>query len=82
MSIHKKEPRVQKYQRRLKLLEDERDPVQQVAEDITDYILPRRGKYLNRGESARFEQRNSAIIDGTATRALRVLAAGMQGGLT
>lgn len=51
--------------------------------EITDYILPRRGKYLDIGQSAEGgEKRHGLILDGTATRALRMMAAGIQGGLT
>lgn len=51
--------------------------------EITDYVLPRRGKYLDAGQTAEGgEKRHSKIYDGTATRALRMMAAGIQGGLT
>lgn len=72
-----------KYLDRLKALEDEQSEWIPHMQDITDYILPRKGKYLARGQKIREgEVKNEKIIDGTATRALRVLSAGMQGGLT
>ena len=50
--------------------------------DVKDYILPRRGFFLDRqgkpNEKVKFSDK---IIDGTATRANRTLGAGMQGGL-
>jgi hypothetical protein len=52
-------------------------------EDIADYILPRRGNFVNRGkpyESSNVK-RADAIINDTGTRANRILASGMQGGL-
>ena len=49
--------------------------------EISDYLLPRRGRYLmtdrNKGD-----KRNTKIIDNTGTRALRTLAAGMMAGIT
>lgn len=50
-------------------------------QDISDHILPRSGRFFisdrNRGT-----KRHNAIYDSTATRALRVLAAGMMSGMT
>lgn len=52
-------------------------------QEISDYILPRRGKYLDRGDSAEGgEKRHTKIIDGTATRSIRLGAAGIHGSLT
>lgn len=49
--------------------------------DISDYLLPRAGRYfvsdVNRGD-----KRHNAIYDNTGTTALRVLAAGMMAGMT
>jgi hypothetical protein len=52
--------------------------------DVRDYILPRRGKFIDDAtDSAQGgEKRHDMIIDGTATKAIRTLAAGMHGGLT
>lgn len=52
--------------------------------DITEYLLPRKGRYLNVDENKPNDgqKRNESIIDGTGGRALRILAAGMQSGLT
>jgi hypothetical protein len=72
-----------KYLDRLKALEDEQTEWIPHMQDITNYILPRKGKYLARGQKIKEgEVKNQKIVDGTATRALRVLSAGMQGGLT
>jgi len=68
---------------RLKALEEERDTWIPHWQEITDYVLPRKGEYLTSGSIPNIgKKKHSKIIDGTATRALRVLAAGMQGGLT
>lgn len=49
--------------------------------EISDYLLPRSGRFLvddrNRGD-----KRHNNIYDSTGTRALRVLAAGMMAGMT
>ncbi len=50
-------------------------------QEISDYILPRSGRFFisdrNRGE-----KRHNNIYDNTGTLALRILAAGMMGGMT
>ncbi len=52
-------------------------------QDIAEYVLPRKGRFGGTAASdAGGERRGGRIIDATATRAVRVLAAGMQGGLT
>ena len=51
--------------------------------DIRDYVLPRRGKFIDLGQSAEGgETRHGKILDGTASRALRFGAAGIHGNLT
>ena len=49
--------------------------------DITDYIMPRRGRFTTI-DNNRGEKRNDRIIDSTATMALRTLRSGMMGGIT
>ncbi|MDA8230453.1 MAG: portal protein [Magnetospirillum sp.] len=51
--------------------------------ELSDYILPRRGRFLitpNPGD--RGDPRNQKIIDSTATLAARTLASGMMSGIT
>lgn len=49
--------------------------------DITDYILPRKGRYD--GDQVNKPKTSAKTrVDSTATKSLRVLASGMQGGLT
>jgi hypothetical protein len=64
---------------RLGALEQERSSWISHAKDISDNLLPRAGRYFvedrNRGE-----KRHNNIYDSTATRALRVLGAGLMGG--
>ena len=51
--------------------------------DIRDYVLPHRGKFLDEKDSFEGgENRHDKIIDGEATQAIRLLSAGMHGGLT
>lgn len=52
-------------------------------ENISDYILPRRGNFVDRGKPYTSQNVNRAdyIINNTATRANRILGSGMQGGL-
>lgn len=49
--------------------------------EISDYLLPRSGRYFaqNRNNG---EKRHNEINDSTGTRALRILAAGMMSGMT
>ncbi len=62
-------------------LERERGSWMAHWQEISEYLLPRSGRYFvsdrNRGN-----KRHNNIYDNTATRALRVLAAGMMAGMT
>lgn len=49
--------------------------------EISDYILPRSGRYFEQDRN-RGEKKHNNIYDSTGTRALRVLAAGMMSGMT
>lgn len=70
-----------RYTSRLQTLRQERSSWELHWQEISDYILPRRGVYSgSRPNDGR--ARGGKIIDSTATRALRILAAGLQGGLT
>ncbi|WP_320169515.1 portal protein [Maridesulfovibrio sp.] len=70
-----------RYTARLLSLRQERSSWEPHWQEISDYILPRRGVYSGqRPNDGRVK--GGRIIDSTATRALRILAAGLQGGLT
>ena len=62
-------------------LKSERSSWQTHWQEISDYLLPRSGRFYvtdrNRGE-----RRHNNIYDSTGTRSLRVLAAGMMAGMT
>lgn len=49
--------------------------------EISDYLLPRSGRYFVQDRD-RGQRRHNQIYDSTGTRALRVLAAGMMAGMT
>jgi len=52
-------------------------------QEIIDYLLPARGRFMSKGEKPnRGDKRMAKIVDSLGTRAMRMLAAGMQGGLT
>lgn len=50
-------------------------------EEISKYLLPRSGRFFTQDRN-RGERKHNAIYDNTATRALRVLGAGMMSGAT
>ncbi len=52
--------------------------------DVTRYLLPRRGMYLDDGapNQQSMKARQQYTLDDTGTRAIRTLGAGMQGGLS
>ena len=67
---------------RYKKLEDERHSWVNHYREISDYILPRRGRYLLEDQSSKGRKRNTKIVDNSAGHALRTLSAGMMSGLT
>lgn len=73
----------QRYTQRWGHLDIEFQPWLDLYRDITDYILPRRGYYENRdGTPTSKAKWGGRIINDAASRANRVLGAGMQGGLS
>ena len=75
---------LQDLQQRLRLLEDERSKTWDAHwQELVEYLMPRRGRFIGKGQKPNEgEKRHDKIIDSTATQSLRMLAAGMQGGLT
>lgn len=73
-----------KYSARLKFLENDRLPTLAMMKDVSLYILPRRGLYTSDGikPHEKVAEKYKNILNSTATRGLRLLASGMQGGLT
>lgn len=68
--------------RRYMHLENDRSSWRSHWMEISDYISPRRGKYLIENQNTRGRKRNSKIIDSTGTQAARTMAAGMMSGMT
>ena len=75
--------KIQELTNRHSALKEQRQQWLDHWQEIHEYILPHRGHFTYSGMGPnQGEKRHSRIIDGTATRALRILAAGMQSGLT
>jgi len=68
--------------RRYQHLENDRSSFWSHWQEISDYTIPRRGKYLIENQNSRGRKRMGKIIDSTGTQALRTLAAGMMSGMT
>jgi hypothetical protein len=68
--------------RRYVTLENDRSSWRNHWMEISDYILPRRGRFLFTTADDRGKKRNNKIIDSTGTQAVRTLAAGMMSGMT
>lgn len=62
-------------------LKSERESWMLHWQDISEYLLPRSGRFFATDQN-RGDRRHNRIYDNTATRALRVLAAGMMAGMT
>lgn len=70
-----------KYLARWAALKTERSSWVSHWSEISDYLLPRSGRFFT-ADRNRGERKHNAIYDSTGTRALRVLAAGMMAGMT
>ena len=69
------------YMRRWTDIKDERSTFFGHWQELSDYILPRRGRFLTskRNDGSK---KNGKIIDSTGTMAVRTLSAGMMSGIT
>ena len=76
-----KETQRSKFVRRWGDIKDERSTYFGHWEELSEYILPRRGRFLasKRNDGSK---KNGKIIDSTATMAIRTLSAGMMSGIT
>lgn len=79
-------PKTKYFKRRMAQLRDEFDNWRDHFQDLQEYILPRRSLYLDGSPTDQREKvggkRSQKILNSTATDAVRILAAGMQGGMT
>jgi Bacteriophage head to tail connecting protein len=67
--------------RRLQALKTERSSWIEHYQEISNYLLPRSGRYFVQDRN-KGQRRHNSIYDSTGTRAHRVLAAGMMSGMT
>ena len=67
---------------RYKRLEDDRSSWRSHWIEISDHLLPRRGRYLLESQSSKGRKRSNKIVDNTAGQALRTLSSGMMAGMT
>ena len=63
-------------------LEDDRSSWRSHWIEISDYLIPRRGRYLIESQSTKGRKRSTKIVDNTAGQSLRTLSAGMMSGMT
>ena len=68
--------------RRYIKLENDRTSWRSHWMELSDYLLPRRGRFLYESQNTRGKKRNNKIIDSTGTQALRTLGAGLMTGMT
>lgn len=69
------------YMRRWMDIKDERSTFFGHWEELSDYIMPRRGRFLT-SKSNDGSKKNNKIIDSTGSMAVRTLSAGMMSGIT
>lgn len=73
------------YRKRAKAMREEAQSWRNTWKQIQENMLPREGKYLTSDEDQQQnagDRKDQMIINGSATDAIRVVAAGLQGGLT
>lgn len=75
---------LKKYRTELAQLREDAETWRTHWKEIAEYMFPRKGRYLTNPdeESNSGKKKHSKIINGSANDALRIIAAGMQGGLT
>jgi len=79
------ESEVKKYRKRFKDLRNEQSSWRSHWDDIARFTLPRKGKFLtslDAKDKVDGNKRHQKIINGTGGEGLKILAAGMQGGMT
>jgi len=78
--------RIPKFRARFKRLRDNQTSWRKHWQEIADYTTPRKGEYLHDLDGMTEEEqgslRNTNIINGVGAEATRILASGMQGGMT
>lgn len=74
--------RPQRYIKRLERLRTERSSFRDHWRDLADHFLPRHARFEPTDRWKAGSKKNQKIINGTGTRALRILASGMMAGIT
>jgi hypothetical protein len=77
--------KIKQHRQRAAVLRQEQASYREHWRTIAEYMLPRRGKYLSEDSDNKEDQgsrKDGKIINGSAVDAVRVVAAGLQGGLT
>lgn len=79
--------KTQAFRIRIKNLRDDQASWRSHWKEIAEYTVPRKGKYLDSNTddsdlAARGDKMHKKIINGTGGDSLKILAAGMQGGMT
>lgn len=82
--IRKPSTKTEHYRQRYAQLKQEANTWRPHWKDISDFMLPRKGRYLSSDseESNQGDKKHQHIINGSGHDALRIVAAGLQGGLT
>lgn len=70
------------FQRRFQRLDNEYSVFRGHHMEISDYLLPRRGRYFNNDVKSHGSKKNGKIISGYGTYAMRTLASGLMAGVT
>ena len=77
---------IKKHRRTYESLRDEASTWRPHWQDIAQYMLPRKGRFLlgqtTTSEVNRGDKKHQKIINGAALDAIRIISAGLQGGLT
>lgn len=78
---HKAATKTARYRARHKALEDEfNQDMRPHMRDLSDYFLPRRGRFMSTASERNKSRRSNKLVDTTTTFAARTLAAGFMGG--
>jgi hypothetical protein len=72
----------QLYWSRKQALYNERSSFFSHWQELSSYLLPRSGRFMEQGDRNKGDKRYNNIYDNTGTRALRTLAAGLMAGMT
>ncbi len=75
------ESKVEKYRKRLKQLEAEREPFEEIWREIAEFMVPERGRLLPSDRENQGRKKHQSIVNGTATNDGITCAAGIASGV-